>query len=145
MSKKSNAALREVRRITVSANLLAGLNYRQMAKALDVSIGTIANDVKIILGRMQKEQIVNAEDWVTLELSRIDRAMNAIWGQITDDESKTKLTTIDRMVKLMELRSKYLGLFMPEKHAITDPEGKPLDLDKFIEQQLENLASSQQS
>lgn len=145
MSKKNKEAQREERRISVSANLLAGLTYRQMAKALDVSIGTIANDVKIILGRMHREQIVNAEDWVTLELSRIDRAMNAIWGQITDKDSKTRLTAIDRMVKLMELRSKYLGLFMPEKHAITDPEGKPLDLDKFIEQQLENLASSQQS
>ena len=145
MSKKNRAAQIEERRIKVSANLLAGLTYRQMGKALDVSIGTIAKDVKIILGRMQKEQIVNAEDWVTLELSRIDRAMNAIWGQITDSDSKTRLHAIDRMVKLMELRSKYLGLFMPEKHALTDPEGKPLDLDKFIEQQLEDLAASQQS
>lgn len=145
MSKKTKAAQREQRRIQVSANLLAGLNYRQMAGALEVSIGTIANDVKIILGRMQKEQIVNVEDWVSLELSRIDRAMNAIWGQITDDDSKTRLTAIDRMVKLMDLRSKYLGLYMPEKHAITDPEGNPLDLDKYIEQQLEILASTQQS
>lgn len=144
MSKKNKEALREERRIKISANLLAGLTYRQMGKALDISIGTIANDVKIILGRMQREQIDNAEDWITLELTRIDRAMNAIWGQITGEDSKTRLTAIDRMVKLMELRSKYLGLFMPEKHAITDPEGKPLDLDRYIEQQLESLAASQQ-
>ena len=145
MSKKNKAAQIEERRIRVSANLLAGLTYRQMASALDVSIGTIANDVKIILGRMQKEQIVNTEDWVTVELSRIDRAMNSIWGQITDADSKTRLIAIDRMVKLMELRAKYLGLFSPEKHAITDPEGKPIDLDNFIEQQLEILVAARQS
>lgn len=119
-SWKSNQAAREERRKHVSANLLAGISYRQMAEALEVSIGTISNDVKIILGRWQREQIQNTAGWVALELQRLDRAAVAIWPDVLDG----KLQAIDRLLKIMERRAKLLGLDGPIQIAGKD--GKDL-------------------
>lgn len=120
MSRKSKLAHIEQRRQKVAANLLAGLTYRQMADALGVSIGTIANDVKIIIGRWQRETVKVVDEHVALELRRIDRALHAIWSDVLEG----KLTYIDRMVKLMDRKAKYLGLDAPEKVAPTDPSGE---------------------
>ena len=111
MSKKAEEARREVRRKSVAANLLAGLNYRQMADALGVSLGTIASDVRIIMGRWQREQVDDTEDYVALELRRLDMALNAIW----DDVAEGKYGAIDRLLKIGERRARLLGLNRPTK------------------------------
>ena len=67
MTKK--AEIENRRTEVVAANLLAGLNYRDMASGLDVSLGTIANDVKIILGRWQKEQVETTEPSTSRSIS----------------------------------------------------------------------------
>jgi len=46
----------EERRKKVAANLLAGLNYRDMAEALNIGIGTISGDVKMILKRLRADK-----------------------------------------------------------------------------------------
>jgi len=46
----------EERRRKIAANLLAGLNYRDMAEALNIGIGTISGDVKMILKRLRVDQ-----------------------------------------------------------------------------------------
>lgn len=99
-------AQREQRRKTVAANLLAGLNYRQMADALDVSIGTIAGDVKIIFGRWQKEQVTAVNEVIRLEVTRLDQALNAIWS----DVAAGKPSAINVLLKIMERRARLLGL-----------------------------------
>lgn len=104
----------EKRRGIVAANVLAGLNYRDMAKQLEVSLGTIANDVKIVAKRYREEQISEYADIVQLELRRIDTALNAIW----DDVKLGSKDAIRIMIALQNQRAKYLALFEPEINRV---------------------------
>lgn len=122
MSKKNDEAKRELRRKKVAANLVGGLNYRQMSEALEVSIGTIAADVKIILKRWEKEQVSEIDKIRQLELQRLDRALNAIWDRVL--EGKTH--AVAAMLKVMERRAKILGLDAPGKLEHSGPEGGPI-------------------
>ncbi|MBI5954354.1 MAG: hypothetical protein HY865_22080 [Chloroflexi bacterium] len=100
----------EKRRAIVAANVLAGLNYRDMASQLGVSLGTIANDVKIVARRYREEQISEYADIVQLELRRIDTALNGIWDGVKAGDKNAIFT----MVMLQNQRAKYLALFDPE-------------------------------
>lgn len=103
-SKKKSLEL-EKRRTIVAANILAGLNYRDIAAALDVSIGTVANDVKMILKRMRAEQVETIEEAALVDLRRIDVLINGIW----DKAKKGDLSAIDRMERLLRRRAEMLG------------------------------------
>lgn len=54
-----------------------------------------------------------------LETARLDRALMAIWPQVT----KGDYAAIDRLVKLSKRRSEIMGLDAPVKIAPTDPTG----------------------
>lgn len=111
MSNKNQQAEREYRRKQIAANLLAGLNYREMAEALDVSLGTIKNDVDMVLSRWQREQVEAVDAHITLAERRLDRALNAIWDQVLAGDTKA----IMAMLKLEERRAKLRGLDEPDK------------------------------
>jgi hypothetical protein len=105
----------EERRKKVAANILAGLNYRDIAEALGVTIGTISRDFKVIIGRLQKEQTPIAEQIVSLEIRRLDRALNAIYEKVQSGDQNS----IDTMLKIMNQRAKYLGLYAPDKQELS--------------------------
>jgi len=115
MSRKSRAAEIELRRKKVAANLIGGMNYRDIAEALDVSVGTVANDVKILFARWQKEQVRDYDELITAEVRRCDRLLNAVWNEAMDG----KLTSIDRALKIMERRARLLGLDAPMRQDVT--------------------------
>lgn len=115
---KDDEAKREERRKKVAANLLGGMTYRDMADALGCSLGTISNDVKIIIGRWQKQQVEHAEDYISVELRRLDVALNAIWNKVIDGDAQA----IDRFLKIQERRARYLGLDKPIGISLTDDE-----------------------
>jgi hypothetical protein len=100
----------EKRRAIVAANVLAGLNYRDMASQLNVSLGTIANDVKIVARRYREEQISEYADIVQLEIRRIDTALNGIWDGVKAGDRDA----VTLLVMLQNQRAKYLALFDPE-------------------------------
>lgn len=104
----------ERRRSIIAANVLAGLNYRDMASQLKVSIGTISNDVKIIAKRYRDEQISEYADIVQLELRRIDTALNAVWDKVKSGDKDA----IQLMLMLQNQRAKYLALFAPDTDRI---------------------------
>jgi len=103
--KKSEEVAREERRRKVAVNLLAGATYREIAEALDCSVGTVANDVKLILGRWKREQVTDTTDYIDLECRRLDLALNAIWPKVRDGN----LMAIDRLLSIMNRRAKYQG------------------------------------
>lgn len=96
---------REERRKKVVANLVAGLNYREIAQALGVSIGTVSNDVALLVRRWRVEQISDVGQWQALNVKRLDRAINAIWGEVADGN----LAAIDRLQKLIEQQGRLMG------------------------------------
>lgn len=97
----------EARRKVVTANLLAGLNYRDMTVPLEVSLGTIANDVKVVIRRLRESQVTNYADIVAMEMRRLDTAINAIWSKV--QEGNFQAITI--LMMLQNQRAKYLGLY----------------------------------
>lgn len=131
MSRKSEEAQIELRRKTIAANLIGGLNYRDLAETLGVSIGTITNDVKIILGRWRREQVDDVGDWVQLEVRRLDKMFNTIWNNVIAGD----LASLDRALKIMERRAKLLGLDAPEQNRNLN-----LDLLQCTDEQLERIS-----
>lgn len=106
MAQKQRAEIeREERRKKVAANLLAGLNYREIAQALGVSIGTVSGDVALLVRRWRTEQVEDVGQWQALNAKRLDRAINAIWGEVADGN----LQAIDRLQKLIEQQGRLLG------------------------------------
>jgi hypothetical protein len=115
----------ENRRKIVSANILAGLNYRDMAVQLNVSIGTISRDVKIITTRLKHEQLEDIELVAQTELRRLDTALNAIWTKIQAGD----MAAIDKLLRLQDQRAKYLPLFGPDRMELSGPGGKPIEIE----------------
>jgi len=99
------------RRAKVAANIVAGVDYRTMSAALvqegySASLGTIASDAKWLLADWQKRSVEEMDNFVRVELRRLDIALNSIWDKVTDGNDRS----IETMLKLMERRAKYLGL-----------------------------------
>jgi len=109
---------RKQRRNMVAANLLSGLSYREMANALDVSIGTIANDVNALIKEWGRENIERISLHQHLQHARLNRLLNAVWKKATEGE----LASIDRAIRIEERRSRLLGLDAPSRFQINPSE-----------------------
>ena len=107
----SPAAQREQRRSAVAALILAGHSYREIARQLEVSAATVHRDVMAVMRQWRQEYLIDAQQHIQQDLKRVDVAMGAIF----DDVRAGKLTAIDRMLRLLDQRAKYLGLYAPEK------------------------------
>jgi len=103
---KSAKAQIESRRAVVAANLLAGNNYRTIAAGLDVSIGTVAADVKALFKRWGQESARDVNEAVALDLGRLDVAQVAIWPQVREGNPRA----IDSLIKIMTHRARLLGV-----------------------------------
>lgn len=96
----------EKRRATVASNILAGLNYRDIAAGLKVSIGTVARDAKIVMERWKSEAVATREEYIATENRRLDTLIRALWDSAQDG----KLGAVDRILAIMDRRAKMLGL-----------------------------------
>ena len=134
--KRKNAATEKAkiveRRKVVAANIKAGVSQRQLAETLNVATSTISKDVKAILAEWRKEALENTADHVLLEMQRTDAIINGIY----DKAKAGNLGAIDRLLKVIDLRGKMLGLFEGEgrgarSHPLpwSDDERDPLDYD----------------
>lgn len=94
------------RRKTVSAHLLAGWTYREIAAALDVSVGTIASDYKAMLGLWKDHYTARLDEYLYMQLRRYDVMLNAIWG----DAKQGNLPLIDRALAIMDRQNALLQL-----------------------------------
>ena len=111
------------RRRIVAANILAGLTYREIAAALDVSLGTISGDFKAIIKEWRKHYADDADKWLNTQLRRLDVMLNSIWDNVKDGD----LQAMDRALKIMERQAKLLGLDKPAGLDLKSG-GKPLKI-----------------
>jgi hypothetical protein len=107
----SPAANREQRRTRVAERLLAGLSIRQVASEIGSSKATVQRDASHIREQWREEYLTDADEHIRQDLKRIDTALSAIWDGVQDG----KYGAIDRMIKLLDQRAKYLGLYAPER------------------------------
>jgi hypothetical protein len=86
-----------------------GVTYQKIADLLGYKTPTGAEKaVKAALDRITEAP---AKQVRKLELERLDAILTSIWGQI----AKGHLGAIDRAIKIMERRARYLGLDTPLK------------------------------
>ena len=100
---------------TVSSNILRlrkmGYDAQRISDELDIPLDRVSNIIKSALKKLSKDMKGAAEEIRSLELSRLDEMQSAIW----DDCMGGKLTAIDRVLKIMERRSKLVGLDAPDR------------------------------
>jgi hypothetical protein len=119
-AKKRKDVEIEQRRMKIAANYLAGMDYRDTAAALNVSLGTVAGDMKAILGQWQKHYAADLNKRQALQLKRLDVMLNGIWKKARDGD----LAAIDRVLSIMAQESRILGLDKIKLDHTTD--GKPM-------------------
>ena len=101
---------------------LAGASYRRIAQeGIYSNPGTAMREVKKALAAVTQEA---ASDVLKMELERLDAAMMGIWAAVRSGD----VFAIDRMLKIMDMRARFLGLYGAEtedntenvKSALTD-------------------------
>ena len=88
-----------------------GLDAQQISGELDMPLDRVKNIISNALKALTKEMKGQAEQIRSLELTRLDELQTAIWADCMDG----KLTAIDRVLKIMERRSKLVGLDAPDR------------------------------
>lgn len=116
-----------------------GLTYQAIADAMNISAPGAFQMVKRGLDRTLREV---ADDYRELEVQRLETALAAIWPKVIEGN----LAAIDRMMRLVEVRAKLLGLNAPTKieQEVTVFEGGT-ELDREVQRLAELLAANADS
>lgn len=79
-------------------------------------------DVRHELDVVLTETRETTEEFITLELERLDKMTSSLYPILDDDDAgiKEKLVSVDRLLKIQERRAKLLGLDMPQKYKVED-------------------------
>lgn len=94
------------RRKVVAANLLAGATVREIAGALGVSVGTVSRDTAAILDDWKQLYSEAADQYVDLQMRRLDVLLNAVWDAARSGQSAAvdrALAILDRQNALMKV------------------------------------------
>lgn len=89
----------------------AGFTFQQIGDQLGVTRGMAFRYVKDTLDEINEKQIEEAKQIRTLEVERLDR----LWVVSYQQAKNGNLGAVDRCIKIMERRSKLLGLDAPQK------------------------------
>jgi hypothetical protein len=117
--------------VTVEANRLralqlreSGAKYRDIARALNCSVGRAHQLVQEGLAELHDEVTDTASNVRTLELNRLDQ----MWFDLRSRDPKqlSEPRFIEAQLKIMERRARLLGLDAPV--AIGGPDGGPIPL-----------------
>ena len=99
----------------------AGMTYEQIAGELGVTTAAAYKSVMVALKAIREKQDEAAEDVLALEIERLDIMLMGIMPQAR----RGNQGAIDRVLRIMDRRSKYLGLDAPVKRDVTSA-GKPI-------------------
>lgn len=99
------------RRLRVFDMRLLGATLRQIGDKLGVSHETVRTDLRKALDELTELEREKADNLRTLDLARIDTAIRALAPKVMEGD----LQTVDRWLKLLERRSKLLGLDAPQQ------------------------------
>lgn len=90
----------------------AGATYDQIAEALEVSVARARSYVDEAIEAINKEIGESAAEVRTIEAERLDEMMRILWPKVREGNLKA----MDRVMRIMERRSRLLGLDAPQEH-----------------------------
>lgn len=104
---------------------LSGKSQREIAEEMEASTSAVSVWIKQALSDITRE---NAEEYLELELSRLDMMWAAIWPRIVaprnDEERKAQPWLMDRAFEIVEKRAKLTGTYKAaELRAIAEAKG----------------------
>lgn len=129
-----SARLRAARRAIVADLYRRGYSYGAIQARLRgeagmerTSLSTIHSDVMALLAEWRAERLESIEDYVTLELRRIDDATRALWAEWEKSkEEGARPAAVGYMAEIRQQlaeRRKLLGLYAPERREVAGPGG----------------------
>lgn len=128
MTRKAvSAEVRDRQRRAVELRL-AGANYDVIARQLEYA-GPSSARYAVQRG-LEMAIIEPSEEVLRHEIARLDRLMSGLWAKAVKGDP----SSVDRVLKIMDRRAKYLGLDAPTKMTITS------ELDESIDNLLAQLS-----
>ncbi|MFA5379909.1 MAG: hypothetical protein WC455_29385, partial [Dehalococcoidia bacterium] len=116
---------------------IAGASYRAIGKQLGTSGVQAFRDVEYELKLLAEESKEEAERVRQLETERLDALLLALWprakgGRIQNGAGEYEVIApdqgaVDRILRIMERRSKLMGLDAPVKQELTGKDGGPIE------------------
>ena len=126
-SKASRQAITAAeRRITALELRKAGHTYQKIGEHLGCSESRARRVVVKELERIQEDLTEKADGIRSMELERLDTLFRQMYGMAVKGDQGA----VDRCLRIMDRRSKYLGLDMPVKIAQTDATGRDLTVSR---------------
>lgn len=117
-----------------------GCTYDQISTALGISRQGAADCVKRALAALKADTEEKAEEVRDLELRRLDRML-----QIAEAAAESgDISAIDRVLRIQERRSKYLGLDAPARAEIKSETTARVDLGVLDDRKLDDLERAYQ-
>jgi len=114
-SKTSNRKITAVERREKAIELRkAGATYQSIADNLGVTPQAAHKMVMKVLGDLAEKSQENAEHVRSIELQRLDKLFFAMYQQAV----KGSQGAVDRCLRIMDRRAKYLGLDAPKEVAM---------------------------
>jgi DNA-binding CsgD family transcriptional regulator len=122
--KKLKASVRRLKALELRKE---GKSYQEIANILGSNFAQVYTDIGIVLKKeIEKRTKTQLGQVVQLELERLDALFEKAWEQI----KANNVVAIDKALKIMERRAKYLGLDAPAKSVVGEDPEKPFRGDK---------------
>ena len=124
------APLQKARRAQAAENRAKAWEYRKLGatytaigQKLGVSHESVRRYIQATLDQLKRDELKDASEWRRMELARLDD----LWLAVGPRANRGELAAVDRGLRIMERRSRMLGLDAPVKVAATDPSGRNPD------------------
>lgn len=101
---ETRVAAQEKRNKALQLRLAGASLSRIVAEGVYANKGTASREIRKAIAEITRE---SAQDVVTMELERLDIALMGIWSAVRSGD----VFAIDRMLKIMDQRARYMGLY----------------------------------
>lgn len=136
-STSKTAIARSIRDRDAMAMRAAGKQYHEIAEALGMANKSVAYKAVVrVLDQWQCETVESADMVRSIELQRCDDMLAALWPKALEGDPQA----IDRIIKIMDRRARFLGLDATTKTDITTA-GGPIDFKALSIEELEAIVS----
>ena len=103
------------RRTQVATLRLAHLTQTEIAAKLGIGLATVNRDLQAIRDEWAERRDTGYTEWVAEELAKLDRLERSLLPLALQGQT----SAADRVLSIMDRRSKMLGLDKPERHEHT--------------------------